>query len=128
MGEINKVIANNLKNARLDAGYTRAEASKLLYIDDRTIGHYENGVREPKFELLSSMSKIYNKPISYFFGEEHDEKNVNDTLIDKIIDDLIEEGVLKDDFEFDAFNDFHQELLLAALKGHINKMKNKNRP
>lgn len=128
MNEINKVIANNLREARLDAGKTRAEAANLLGIDDRTIGHYENGTREPKFEVLSNMSRIYNKPISYFFGEELKKEEVNNRLIDKIIYDLIDEEVLTEGFDFENLDEHHKDLLLTALKGHINKLRNKNRP
>lgn len=127
---IKTVVSSNLKQARLDAGLQRAEVAEALNIDDRTIGHYETGRSEPKLEILSEMSKLYNKPIGYFFDEDSalSQEKLNNTLIDRIIYDLIEEDVLPENIDFDQLDEHYKQILLSALKGHISKLRNKKRP
>jgi len=118
------IIAEKLRNARLEANLQRNDVEKVTNIDNRTIGHYETGRSQPKLEVLAALAKLYNKPIGYFFGEE--DKPNNDIFIDKIIDELIEDGVLDNDFDFNLLDKNSQQLLLSALNMHILKtIKNK---
>lgn len=129
---LKKVVADNLRAARMDAGYERESAAAALKIDTRTLGHYETGRSEPKFELLGIMSKLYSKPIAFFFGESSSEvspEELSDTLIDKIIYDLLDEEDLPEDFTFEDLDLHSQQILLGALNKHMNKIRdNKKRP
>ena len=121
---VRKIVANKLREARLACKMDRETVAVELKIDNRTLGHYETGRSEPKLELLVRFSELYNKEISYFFKEVEDE-NANKPIIDKVIEDLIEEGVLGEDAATEKLDPVSAALLDSALKKYIRSKYNK---
>ncbi|ALA26717.1 helix-turn-helix domain-containing protein [Piscirickettsia salmonis] len=64
-----KKIAENLKAARVGAGYRSARSfadrHNIKYI---TYSQYEQGTRSISVEILEGYAKILGKPMSYFFS------------------------------------------------------------
>ena len=54
-----------LKGARVNAGFGASEAARLLGICRTALWQYENGVREPKREIVERMSDLYSCPIEF---------------------------------------------------------------
>lgn len=53
----------SLKNERLAHQLTQKELGPLIGVEGRTIGHYEQGGREPDLETLSKLGEIFNRDI-----------------------------------------------------------------
>ncbi len=59
---------NVLKTLRKSRGLTQDELSKILKISRSTIGMYENGSREPDYEMLETIADYFNVDIDYLIG------------------------------------------------------------
>ncbi|EMJ5760848.1 XRE family transcriptional regulator [Clostridioides difficile] len=83
-------LSKRLKELRLKRGLTQEQVANDLGTTKVSIGRYENGTREPKSEMLESMSNYYDVSIDYLFGktdiENYNEiKQPNNSLIGKRI-------------------------------------------
>lgn len=63
-----------LRDLREDADLTQDELVKLLNMHKTTYTNYEQGKREPSFELIIKLAKIYNVSIDYIAGLSEDTK------------------------------------------------------
>lgn len=63
----------SLEAARVNAGLSRLEASKLIGCSVNTIASYENGRTAPTLPTLKKMCQVYNAPIDSisFVTESH---------------------------------------------------------
>ena len=59
-------IVKNLKQARIDAGLTQTEVSKLIPCHQSTISKKEKGLRPIYASELVRFAEIYNKTLNYF--------------------------------------------------------------
>lgn len=61
-------FANTLKLLRTNKGLTQNELSQALKVSRSTIGMYENGSREPDYEMLEFIADFFNVDIDYLLG------------------------------------------------------------
>ena len=54
-----------LRDLREDADLTQDELIKLLHMHKTTYTNYEQGKREPPFELIIRLAELYNVSIDY---------------------------------------------------------------
>jgi transcriptional regulator with XRE-family HTH domain len=59
-----------IRKLREKHGDTRDELAKKLGLSESGLGKYERGERSIKPEHLEQIAKVYEVPLSYFFGEE----------------------------------------------------------
>ena len=57
-----------LRDLREDADLTQNELTKLLHMHKTTYTNYEQGKREPPFELIIRLAELYNVSIDYIAG------------------------------------------------------------
>ncbi len=69
-------FANVFKNLRIQAGLTQQEMADRLKISRSSIGMYENGEREPSFELLEAIADFFNVDMNYLLGKSELSKNI----------------------------------------------------
>ena len=69
-------FANVFKNLRIQAGLTQQEMADRLKISRSSIGMYENGEREPSFELLEAIADFFNVDMNYLLGKSEFSKNI----------------------------------------------------
>lgn len=63
------VYSEKLKEEREKKGYSYADMSKMLgYKSPSTYMYIENGKTTPKLDKMIQISKIFNKPLDYFFN------------------------------------------------------------
>ena len=62
------VLAQRLKQARLEAGLKQREAADVLGVSPNTIWRYENDRLTPSNAALLGLSHIYAKPVAWFRG------------------------------------------------------------
>lgn len=56
-------IGTNIKNIRLDRGYTQKEVAEMLGIPYSTYSNYENNNREPNFETIKQITEILDTSV-----------------------------------------------------------------
>lgn len=56
---------DKLKSLRELRNWSQDELAKRLGVSRSTIGNYEQGIREPKFEDLEAIADVFNVPMSY---------------------------------------------------------------
>lgn len=57
-------MAIHLKAARVNAGYTQAEASKILNISKNTLVNYERYRTKPDIEIAQKMAALYGLSVN----------------------------------------------------------------
>ena len=56
----------SLRAARVNAGYTQAQAADKLLIGTSTLHGYESGKRQPRMDMLGRMEVLYGIGMQYF--------------------------------------------------------------
>ncbi len=56
------------REKRIQKGLTQEDLAKQLGVSQQTISQYENGTREASYDILKSLSSLYQVPIDYLLG------------------------------------------------------------
>lgn len=59
---------NRIRDLREDRDYTQNDVVKILKMHKTTYTNYEQGKREPPFEFIIKIAKLYNVTIDYIAG------------------------------------------------------------
>lgn len=88
---MSKQLAEKIKQARRQAGYSQKEMGVMLELSDKAISAYESGRAEPSLGKIQEMSRITNQPVTYFFdGSNTSEAELLSDNVAKL-----EEGLVK---------------------------------
>lgn len=69
-------FSNIFKLLRTQSGLTQQEIADKLKISRSSIGMYENGEREPSFELLEAIADYFNVDMNYLLGNKETSENI----------------------------------------------------
>lgn len=114
-------IGNSLTKLRKLNNYTQRDLAKKLGVKPATIGHWEQNRNEPSYEMLEKLTKLYNISISHLFEDSKctcsNSGEISPLLILKVIDLLIDEGLLKSKsyVSFDSLDRISQNMLKSAV-------------
>lgn len=61
-------FAIRLKELRIEKLYKQSDLARLLNVDQRTISNWEKAVREPDFDMLIKISKLFEISSDYLLG------------------------------------------------------------
>ena len=61
---------NNIKTARERSGKTQRECAECLSITLRAWQGYEQGIREPKYEVLCNIADLFHVTTDYLLGRD----------------------------------------------------------
>ncbi len=61
-------LGKNLKELRIEKGYTQKQVAEILKINSVTYLHYEKEQREPPLSLLADIAKLYDVSVDYLLG------------------------------------------------------------
>lgn len=117
-------FAEIFKYLRLREGLTQKEMADRLGIAKSTVSMYENGNREPDFELLEQIADYFNVDMNFLLGKDKDERYFLDEKTTQIAQEIFDNEELK--LLFDAAKDSSPEDLktvhdmLLALKRKEN--------
>jgi transcriptional regulator with XRE-family HTH domain len=76
------MFSERLKASRKETRLTQVELAKTLKVSNGTIGMWETGKREPKFEAMVHLSKTLNKSVDYLLGlSENDSPQPTDKIL-----------------------------------------------
>ena len=87
---MNNKFCEVLKKLRISRGVTQSELAKVLGVSPSTVGMYENGQREPNFEIEEKIADYFNVTLDYLRGKT--EKNTSDdakTAVDMMLNGKI---------------------------------------
>ena len=63
-------FAQKLKQLRTDKKLHQKDLANQLTIDQRTVSNWEKGIREPNFDMLIKIAKIFAVSNDYLLGLE----------------------------------------------------------
>jgi len=76
------MFSERLKASRKKARLTQIELANILKVSKGTVGMWETGKREPKFEAMVHLSKTLNKSVDYLLGlSENDSPQPTDKIL-----------------------------------------------
>lgn len=81
------MLKDNLKTLRKNKGLSQEELSVKLNVVRQTISKWEQGLSVPDAEMLISISKVFDTPVSKILGQNIDEKEKNNL---KVISEKLE--------------------------------------
>jgi len=105
-------FAEIFKYLRLREGLTQKEMADRLGIAKSTVSMYENGNREPDFELLEQIADYFNVDMNFLLGKDKDERYFLDEKTTQIAQEIFENKELK--LLFDSAIDSSPEDLKAV--------------
>ena len=69
---------NVFKALRVKIGLTQQQMADKLGLSRSTIGMYENGEREPSFEILENIADLFNVDMNYLIGKKESTEIIPD--------------------------------------------------
>ncbi|MCL6516597.1 MULTISPECIES: helix-turn-helix transcriptional regulator [Alicyclobacillus] len=65
-------MRNRLKQARQSKGWTQAEVARRLGMTERAYRHLEAGTRNPSYETVKKLRKLFGIPDEELLEPDHD--------------------------------------------------------
>ncbi len=87
-------MKNNIKSVRESKNMTQKECADLLGVTLRAWQTYEQGVSEPKHELLFKIADMFNVSIDYLLGRETGEPEPIEVLASRFDMTALEKEIL----------------------------------
>lgn len=78
------MLAENIKNARKNKGYTQEELAIRLNVVRQTVGKWEKGLSVPDADLLEKMANILETDVATLLGSTVKLDVVNDELSEQL--------------------------------------------
>lgn len=63
-------LGDQLKELRHERNLKQSALAKMLSVDQRTISNWETGIREPDYEMLVKIAKLFDVTTDYLLGVE----------------------------------------------------------
>ncbi len=92
-----KGMGELIRKAREESGYSQRELASLIYRRQAALSEMENGLMQPDAGTLFILSRILNKPITYFYPEPYKPDPQNEELSESEKELLIQSQRLSDD-------------------------------
>lgn len=110
-------LAEKVKHIRtVELKLTQKELAKLCGVSRSYISELEHGRIVGNLSLIDKLSKISNKPITYFTDSEEEIEIHSYEVLDNIINSFIENGLIDKDGNMDKDT---EEFLFKTLKKEI---------
>ena len=108
---------NRLKELRKNKNVTLQKLADYLHIANSAISQYENGHREPSFEIVAKIADYFNVSIDYLLGRENVEPvRLNRNVVKIPIYGEIPAGIPIEMIE-DSFVEDYEELDASSVRG-----------
>ena len=73
MNKVNEIFSKNLNQCLKDKKMTASALAKKMSIQKSTVSEWRTNNRFPRSNQLEQLAKVLEKPIHWFFEEEHKE-------------------------------------------------------
>lgn len=64
------IFSKRVKQLRKDNGWSQDEMAQRLGVTRSAIGNWEQGTREPTYEMLEAIADVFNCEMQYLIGEK----------------------------------------------------------
>ena len=82
MGQIKKILGNNIRNLRISKGWTQGYLADVLELTPSFLTLVESGQRGMSLEVVEKVSEIFNVPIaSLFIDHDYSPNPAEDKII-----------------------------------------------
>lgn len=72
MNKVNEIFSKNLNQCLKDKRMTATEAAKKINVSKSIVCQWRKAQRFPRSNQLEQLAKVLEKPIHWFFEEEHE--------------------------------------------------------
>lgn len=101
MGNIKKILGDNIRTLRTSKGWTQVYLSDCLEITAPFLAQIESGKRGMSLDLIESVANLFDIPIaSLFFEQEHgqlkDSNEIQSAMlhtVEKQLQDIVSENI-----------------------------------
>lgn len=84
-------FADRLKEIRAEKSMTQVQLAEAINVSHGTVAMWETGKREPNFETLNKLSKLFDKRIDYILGYSDESPSAKQLEEDPAsVDDLVQ--------------------------------------
>ena len=112
-------FGENLKNLRLQRGYTQQKLAKALGTSQASITAWENETREPDFATIKKLAEYFHVPLSALLPSE---TGVTDDELKRVSDLLYANPKIKELTEIiQTFGDTELDALIAVARSMVRK-------
>ncbi len=66
--DIKKEVGERLKEGRKAAGYTQAQAARILHMSQQQYSRFENGIFELNYSQIVTLCRLYDISADYLFA------------------------------------------------------------
>lgn len=74
MNKVNEIFSKNLNQCLKDKKMTATEVAKKMNIQKSTVSEWRTNNRFPRSNQLEQLAEVLEKPIHWFFEEEHEQQ------------------------------------------------------
>lgn len=117
------MFADRIKELRKEKGMTQVDLAKALGVSTGTVAMWETGKRNPSFDMLNTLSDLFDKRIDYILGTSDDARSPK--LTEEELDQLAE-WTVEQDYEdtlrkYALLDDYGKATIDAALRSEFNR-------
>lgn len=62
------LFSERLRSERIQHGFNQQYIAKYLQVSQVSVSNWERGIKEPNFQSLIELSKLFNKSTDYMLG------------------------------------------------------------
>lgn len=74
MNKVNEIFSKNLNQCLKDKRMTATDVAKKMNIQKSTVSEWRTNNRFPRSNQLEQLAEVLEKPIHWFFEEEHEQQ------------------------------------------------------
>ena len=89
---MDNVFGIRLKEMRNSRNISQKEFAEEIGTSESNVSKWESGKSTPPTDTIKKIAKYYNRPISYFFGEDSQRSGS-----EKLYNELVKEGLISND-------------------------------
>lgn len=76
-------MKNRIRQLRIENGINQSEFAKKMKVANSTMCNYENGTREPDYEIACKMADYFKVSLDFLLGRDNTTIDTQDRIIDK---------------------------------------------
>ena len=129
MANNDNILGERLKTCRKNHNLTQQEVADKLGVTSASISSWESGARRPDFEMLDSLSKLYDVSFDYLFGRINAKCGELKEALDKLgnavsakYESIVEDAVVN----FLSLDPYGQNAVLNLIENEQERCKEQN--
>lgn len=114
-------MGKKLEIARIEKGMSQLDLAQEIGLSQGMVGKYERGVNRIPPDALQKISRILEKSISYFYGEDDSSENLRDLLKNMVKDNEYKARINDKGFEIPMLDELYSTNVAEQISLSRNK-------